>query len=70
MHRAHQAVHSSDTDADAIVTLEDMVDLIGAKAFVIISINRKDKPPNILIERNTGSRRRIKMFVVSASIDI
>ena len=70
MHRAHQAVHSSNADADAIVTLEDMMDFIGAKAFVIISINRKDKAPNILIKRNTGSRRRIKMLVVSASIDI
>ena len=70
MHRAHQAVHSSNADADAIVTLEDMVDFIGAKAFVIISINSKDKASKILIKRNTGSGRRIKMLVVSASIDI
>lgn len=69
MHRAHQAVHSSNADAGAIVTLEDMVDFIGAKAFVIISINSKDKAPEILIKRNTGSGRRIKMLVVSASID-
>jgi hypothetical protein len=47
-----------------------MVDLIGAQAFVIISINSKDKAPKLLIERNTGSSRRIKMLVVSASIDL
>ncbi len=59
MHRAHQAVHSFNADVDAIVTLEDMVDFIGAK----------DKAPEILVKRNTGSGRRIKMLVVSASID-
>lgn len=70
MHRAHQAVHSSDADADAIVALEDMMDFVGAKALVVISINIKDKASKILIKRNTGSRRGIKMFIVSASVDI
>ena len=37
-HAAHQPVHSSDADADAIVTLQYIFDLICAKAFIVISI--------------------------------
>ena len=35
----HQAVHSSDADGNAIVTLKYIGDFIGAKPFVITSVN-------------------------------
>ena len=50
----------SNTDADATVTLEDMVDFIGAKAFVIISINSKDKAPDKNLLRETREREENK----------
>ena len=44
----HQAVHSADTDADAIVTLQDIFGLVGAESFIIVCvglIKRKERIP-------------------------
>ena len=66
---SHQSVHSSDTDADAIITLKDVSDLVSAKPFVVIGIDLKDYPGNILILLCTISRFRIVMFVIGAAVD-
>ncbi len=35
----HQVVHSADTDADAIVTLQDISGLVGDESFIIVCID-------------------------------
>ena len=66
---SHQSVHSSDADADAIITLKDVSDFVSAKPFVVIGIDLKDYPGNILILLCTISRFRIVMFVIGAAVD-
>lgn len=39
LHAAHQAVHSSDTDVNAIVTLKDVLDFVSPQTFVITGID-------------------------------
>ncbi len=39
----HQAVHSADTDANAIVTLQDISGLVGAESFIIVCVDMQDK---------------------------
>ena len=39
LHGAHQAVHSADTDVNAIVTLEDIGYLISSDTFVAVGID-------------------------------
>ena len=39
----HQAVHSADTDADTIVTLQNISGLVGAEPFIIVCIDMPDK---------------------------
>ena len=38
----HQAVHSSDTDVYAIITLKNIGNFVSAKPFVVISIDMKN----------------------------
>ena len=45
----HQAIHSTDTDVNAIVTLKNIGDFISTKPFVIIGINLKNALSDFLI---------------------
>ena len=45
----HQSVHSADTDVNAIITPEDISDLIGTQTFVVIGIDAKDHLGDFLI---------------------
>ena len=65
---SHQAVHSSDTDVYAIVTLKDVGDLVSAKALVIIGVDLENSLSNVLILLSSVSRFRIEMFVIGASV--
>lgn len=47
--RFHQAVHSSDADVNAIITLKNMGDFICSKPFVIVGIDVKNLGSNHLI---------------------
>lgn len=67
-HRVHQAVHSSDTDLNAIITFENIGDLISSKTFVIVRVDLKNHPLNILVFLNSGSRFGIKMLIVGAAV--
>lgn len=53
-HAAHQPVHSSDTDADAIVTLKDALYFISAQALIKIRIDVQDHTFKALILANAG----------------
>lgn len=39
LHAVHQAVHSSDTNVNAIVTLKDVLDFISSQTFVVIGVD-------------------------------
>jgi len=69
-HAFHQAVHSSDTDVDAIITSEDVSDFIGVKPFIIIGIgiDVEDCRFDLLIFKSPGSRFGVKMLVICAPI--
>ena len=68
VHAFHQAVHSSDTDMDAIITSEDVSDFIGAKPLIIISIDMEDRRFDLLILNRSGSRFGVEMLVIRAPI--
>ena len=69
VHGVHQAVHSSDTDVDAIITFKDTANLISADAFIKVSIYLKDDDLDLLIFTCPCSRFRMEMLVVSAPVD-
>lgn len=68
LHGAHQPVHSSDTDVYAIITSEDICDLVCADRFVIIRIDLKDDTLDISILLCSGRRLRAEMLVVGAAV--
>lgn len=70
IHRSHQPVHSTYADVNAIVTLENVSDLVGADSLVVISIDLKDDPLDILILLDAGSRNLAEMLVVSAPVNL
>ena len=45
----HQAVHLANADVDAIITLENMSDLIRAKPLVIVCVYMKDDGSDLLV---------------------
>ncbi len=66
---SHQAVHPSDTDVYAIITLKDISNFVSTKAFMVIRIDMENKLGNLLILLcSVGGFRRI-MLVVSASVN-
>jgi len=65
----HQAVHSADTDVNAIITLENESNFISTKSFPVISIELKNGPADALILFGAVSRFRTEMLVVGASVD-
>jgi len=42
IHRSHQAVHSADADVDAMITIQNVSDLVSAEALIIIREYLKD----------------------------
>ena len=70
IHFPHQTVHSSDTDAYAIITLKNISCLVSAEPFVVISIYMKDKLTYLLILRCPRRRGGMEMLVVSTPVDI
>lgn len=65
----HQSVHPSDTDAYAIVTLEDVGDFISAQTFVVIRMDMENQRSNLLILPDAWGGFSREMFVISASVD-
>ena len=65
----HQAVHSSDTDMDAIITLKNISDFVCAKPFSMLTMDAKDQRRKLLILRDTGRWSRMKVLIISTSID-
>ena len=65
----HQSVHPSDTDADAIVTPEDVGDFISAQPFVVIRMDMENQRSNQLILPDAWGGFGREMFVISASVD-
>lgn len=65
----HQSVHPSDTDAYAIVTLEDVGDFISAQPFVVIRMDMENQRSNLLILPDAWGGFSREMFVISASVD-
>ncbi len=70
LQRFHQSVHSSDTDMDAIITLENKGNFICSGPLVVVGVNMENQRRNVWILPDTGRRFSRKMFVVSASVDI
>ena len=68
VHGVHQPVHSSETDVNAIITLQYTADFIGPEGIVVIIVDPKDELSDFLILAGTGSRLRIKVLVVGAAI--
>ena len=68
MHGVHQAVHSSNADADAIITLEDVGNLVSSYAFIAVGIDLKDGMPDALVLLDTGSRLGVEVLVISAAV--
>ena len=54
---------------NAIITLKDVSDLIGAKTFVIVGENLKDDTLDVLILPDTGGRDPAEVLVVGAAVD-
>lgn len=65
----HQAVHSSHTDVDAIITCKNISDLIGAETLVIIGINVEDQGSDLLVFPDSGSSFIGEVLVVGAPVD-
>ena len=65
----HQAVHSSDTDMDAIITLENKGDLICSKPLAAVGVNMEDQRRNILILLDGGRGFSREMLIVVDSVD-
>ena len=65
----HQAVHSTDTDVNAIITLKNVSDFISTKPFVIISEDLQNGFCDCLIFFGAISRFSAVMLVISASVD-
>lgn len=65
----HQSVHPSDTDAYAIVTLEDVGDFISAQPFVVIRMDMENQRSNLLILPDAWGGFSREIFVISASVD-
>ena len=70
LHGAHQAVHSTDADVNAIVTLKDVCDLISSDTFVAVSVDLQDCLLDALVFFDPGSRLGIEVLIVSASIHV
>ena len=67
-HRVHPAVHSSDTDTDAIVTLQDVGNLVSSDALNVVSIDLKDGLSDTLVLLDSGSGLRVEVLVISAVV--
>ena len=70
LHGAHQAVHSTDADVNAIVTLKDVCNLISPDTFVAVSVDLQDCLLNALVFFDPGSRLGMEVLIVSASIHV
>ena len=70
LHGFHQAVHSADTDMNAIITGRNMRDPVSADPLVVVRIDVKDSPADLLILNGSCSRGAVKMPVVSTSVYI
>ena len=57
LHVFHQAVHSVDTDVNAIITLQYVSNLIGAKSFVVVSVNVQYIGPDFPYYEGQGWKR-------------
>lgn len=66
----HQVVHSSDTDMDAIITLENKGNFICSEPLVVVGVNMENQGKNILILPDAGSRLSGEMFIVGVFVDI
>ena len=65
----HQAVHSSDADDNAIVTLKYIGDFIDAKPFVITSVNLQNKSCDFLVFFGAISWLCGEVFTIRASVN-
>ena len=70
LHGAHQAVHSTNADVDAIVTLEDVSDFVSSDTFVAVSVDLQDSLLDALVFFDTGRGFGIEVLVISASIHV
>ena len=68
LHVFHQAVHSADTDVNAIITLQYVSNLIGAKSFVVVSVNVQYIGPDDLIFLITRGRAGKEVLIVGTSV--
>lgn len=68
LHGFHQAVHSADTDMDAIITGKNMSDFVSADPLAVVRVDAEDEPPDLLVLDSSCSRSRMKMFVVGAAV--
>ena len=69
LHGLHQAVHSADADADTIITLKNMCDLVGSDPLFVICIDLEDEPSDLLVFNGSCSRSGIEMLVVCAPVN-
>lgn len=65
----HQAVHSSHTDVDAIVTFKNVSDFMGAETFIIIGINVQDQGSDLLVFPDSGSSFRGEVLIIGTPVD-
>ena len=65
----HQAVHSSDADGNAIVTLKYIGDFIGTKPLVVVSINLQNKFCDFLVFFGAVSWFGTVVLIIGASIN-
>ena len=69
-HIFHHEVHSSDADEYAIITLEDIRNLVSAEALVAVSINMQNDTSYTLVFYCSGSLNRVKMLVIGTSVNV
>lgn len=68
IHFLHQPVHPSDADVYAIITSQDVLDLVSAEPFVIVSIDVEDGGTDFLILHRPQGRGRPKVLVIGAAV--
>ena len=66
---SEQVAPYDDTDADAIITLQNVSGFVSAEPFVIVSVDMQDEFPYLLVFRCSLCRGRAEVLVVSASVD-
>ena len=53
IHRPHQPVHSADTDVNAMITLQNVCDLVCTKTLVVVGKHLKNEPLQLLVFPDT-----------------